>query len=603
MANKKNNLADIFPQNQIEDFNFSITNTDKFIKTKYPVLTEKVFRDTSQDANGLRIRAYPSGKAVYFVEKRIRSAKGGAKKRIICNVGERKLAVVKEDAGKFIEWMASGKDPYVELKKELEKNRVYTVRDAYDLYMISRTIQVNTKERYERVFDVLSYVCIYKTQSWKDISSVSQITNTFINKSRERNERSELFNQKNIPNLKSLIDSDLNEISSESILLIHMSITESHGYKENTARTEGDRAIQFLGSLYDIAIDVFNEKQDDNSFIKRNPVKIMRRGKGHWNNPGGKTKRRDESLDTNHIKVHYNAIMSLKTLKNKAIDGNPTLKYTHKPIPGAVRAHYFLRFMFWTGWRPNDVARIQWDQIETFTENGIELTTISWDDKEAAERLKNGEPIYKVPINKEAIKVINELKEYKENKIFLAKKGELQLRKDFDHEHVFLNVFENGHIKANQHSYEVIIARLAGTSHYPTGIYRKTFLSYGNELKLNIYTLKRLVFHTQNYFDVTSGYIHTQRKILLEASELIASYLLSFVDSREFIPSKNNNISIELEQELIDELELQYGEKAASKCNDLIKIALAAKVLNPKIFKQLENTTTENAKFEDADFE
>lgn len=597
-------LAKCFPRDQIKDFPFSNKNVKNFINPKFPVLTEKTFKDTDQEGSGLRIRAYPSGLAVYFVLRRIRSEKGGAKKRKICNVGEKTLADARKEARKFIEWMSDGKDPFHELKKELEKNKVYTVRDSYNLYMKSRTIQDNTRERYERVFDVLSYVHIYKNQSWKDISSTFQIKNTFTNKSRERNKRVKFFTKLNIPNLKSLVDADLNEISSESILFIHKSITESHGYKENKAGTEADRAIQFLGSLYDIAIDVFNEKQDDNSFIKRNPVKIMSRGKGHWNNPGGKAKRRDESLDTDHVKVHYNAIMKLRTLKNKPSEDNPNLKYTNKPIPGAVRAHYFLRFMFWTGWRPSDVARIQWNQIETSNKNGEELTTISWDDEEAIKGLKNGEPIYKVPINHQAAKVINELKEYKENKLFLAEKGEIQLRKDFDNEHVFLNVLENGHIKPNQHSYEVIVARLAGTSHYPTSIYRKTFLTYGNELELNIYTLKRLVFHTQNYFDVTSGYIHTKRKILLDTSELVASYLLSFIESREFVAaSKNNNTSIELDQELIDELEHQYGEQAASKCNDLIRIALAAKVLNPSIFKQLENTTTENAKFKDSDFE
>ncbi|KXJ52126.1 MAG: hypothetical protein AXW17_01275 [Colwellia sp. Phe_37] len=341
MANKASSNTDIFPQNQIEDLKFSVTNTDKFIKTKYPVLTEKVFRDTAQEANGLRIRAYPSGKAVYFVEKRIRSASGGAKKRIICQVGEKTLFEARKEAGKYIAWMTSGKDPYIERKKELEKNRVYTVRDAYDLYMKSRTIQNVTLERYERVFDVLSYVHIYKTNSWKDISNLSQITNMFINKTREIDKRIELLKKNNAPNLKSLVDADLNEISSESILYIHKSVTEAHGHGENKAFTEGDRVIQFLGSLYDIAIDVYNEKQDDNSFIKRNPVKIMSRGKGHWNNPGGKTRRRDEALDTNHVKSHYNAIMSLKTLKNEAVEGKPTLKYTNKPIPGAVRAHYF----------------------------------------------------------------------------------------------------------------------------------------------------------------------------------------------------------------------------------------------------------------------
>jgi len=50
-------------------------------------------------------------------------------------------------------------------------------------------------------------------------------------------------------------------------------------------------------------------------------------------------------------------------------------------------------------------------------------------------------------------------------------------------------------------------------------------------------------------------------------------------------------------------LKLQYGEQAASKCNDLIRIALAAKVLNPAMFEQLKSTTTESAKFKDSDFE
>ncbi|MBA6303466.1 tyrosine-type recombinase/integrase [Colwellia sp. MB02u-14] len=587
MANKISSLAKIFPQDQVEDFDFSATNTQKFVNTKHPVFAEKVFRDTAQDANGLRIRAYPSGKAVYFVEKRIRSAAGGAKKRIICQVGEKPVAMARKEAGRFIQWMASGKDPYIELKIELEKSRVYTVGDAYKIYMSDRKIKDSTIERYERQKKIISFVHINKKSDWKDIENESQIINTNV------------YNR-NTSNLKSLIDANLNEISSQSILKIHINITNSHGHGDNKAETEGDRVIQFIGHLYDIAREVINERHNEN-YIKRNPTKIMNQGKGHWNNPGGHSTRRNESLDTKDIKAHYDAIMSLKTLKNTPDLNNKTQKYVNKPIPGAVRAHYFLRFLFWTGWRPGDVATIEWDQIEI--EDGI--TTISWDDRAAKKKLKQGKEIYKIPLNHQAVAVIDELREIKKKKMLAVKNGYEKPTKNYDDEHVFLNVFESKYIKPNQHHYEVIVSKISGIRHYPTGIYRKTFLTYGNGLNINIYTLKRLVFHTQNYFDVTSGYIHTNREVFKETSEEICAYILSFVEPKKYKHTKKTKSlsNIRIDKDIYDELTAQFKDKAESKVSDLIRMMLAVKALHPAIYKTLDSTTTENAKFEDADFE
>ena len=130
-------------------------------------------------------------------------------------------------------------------------------------------------------------------------------------------------------------------------------------------------------------------------------------------------------------------------------------------------------------------------------------------------------------------------------------------------------------------NYEKKIQELANTRFYPTGIYRKTFLTYGNELKINIYTLKRLVFHTQNYFDVTSGYIKTHRQVLLDASEKIANYLNSYISPKLIQPEPSKQIieisDVSIDKDIIDELTAQYGEDATRKTNDLIRIALALK--------------------------
>lgn len=586
MANKPSGKAKLFPQDQKQRFVFSDTILENFQESKYPVAEETVFKDSYFGSNGLRIRAYPSGKASYFVEKRIRSAKGGAKKRRICDVGELTVAQARTKAGKFIAWMAEGLDPYTELEKEKELNKVYTLRDAYDLYMIDRNIADLTIERYERVKDVISYVHINKKMSWKDITSHSQIINTNIFKG-------------NTSNLISLLDADLNDIRSQTISHIHKSITISHGHGEQYAKSEGDRAIKFIDSLYAKAIPLINERHDDNNFIKRNPTKLM--AKEDWNNPGGKSIRRNECLDSNDIKAHYEAIESLKTLKNAADETNKQLKYTKIPIPGAVRAHYFFKFMFWTGWRPNDVSKIQWDQVEI--ENGI--TTVSWNDAKAVKRLKSNKKIYKAPLNHKAASVLDELRKLKKEKMKAVANGDLVLRKDYDDKHIFLNVLENGHIKANQHSYEAIVSSLSDTRHYPTGIYRKTFLTYGNSLDINIYTLKRLVFHTQNYFDVTSGYIFTGKDIFIKATEKICEYLLSFVEPSKFKYEKKSDkqVEIKLDEDIFNEMKAQFGDDSKNKYNDFIRMALAVKHSYPHIFNQLNSTTIENAKFEDSDFD
>ncbi len=577
-----------FPQDQNVNFKFTRTLMKRITALSYPVAKDTIFKDLSDGARGLCVRVFKSGLAVYMVQKRIKHSGSSAKKRNIAIVGEMSLETARKRAGEFLDWMSEGLDPYDVIKQKSELGKIYTLNDAYNLFMNERKIDQVTIDRYERVKDVISFVHIRKKLDWKNLSDDQQITNTNVYKG-------------NTANLKSLLDANLNDISSQAILRIHRNITKSHGHGDNDAHTEGDRVIQFIGSLYELAIQVYNELHDDNNFIKRNPVRIMRQGKGHWNNPGGKTRRRNESLDTDDIKAHYEAIMSLKTHKNTPDENNKRLKYTHKPIPGAVRAHYFFRFMFWTGWRPGDVARIEWDQVEQ--NNGI--TTISWDDKEAAEKLKTGEPIYKVPLNQEAEAVLDELREIKKKKIEAVKSGDLVLRKDYDHKHIFLNVDENNHIKPNQHSYEALITKIAGIKHYPTGIYRKTFLTYGNELKINIYTLKRLVFHTQNYFDVTSGYISTNRKLFKEISEEICSYLLSFVNpkSHKHIKKSGKLSEIKIDKDIYEEINAQFEDKADSKVSDLLRFALAVKVLHPDIYKRLDNTTIENAEFEDSDFE
>jgi integrase len=588
MANKKIVIAEKFPQDQVEDFPFSQTRIKSIENSKYPVKEEVVFKDTGDEANGLRIRIYPSGKAVYMIEKRIRSAKGGAKKRKIANVSDISLIIARREAGRFIKWMAQGLDPFDELEKEKEKNKVYTLLDGFNLFMEGRGIVQGSVDRYERLRDVMGFVHINKKRSWKTTDDVSLITN--LNKFKG-----------NSSNLKSLLDADLNDISSQSIISIHKSITDSHGHGDNKAHTEGDKAIQFIGHIYDLAIKVLNERHDDNNFIKRNPTKIMNHGKGYWNNPGGNARRRREALDTDHIKAHYNAIMSLKTLKNEPDPNKKTMKYTHKPIPGAVRAHYFLRFMFWTGWRPGDTARIEWDQIEE--ENG--MMTVSWDDSEAVEKLKSGEIIYKVPLNHQAIAVIKELREIRNAKLKAAKDGDIPLPKNYNYNYVFLNVFEDNHIKPNQHHYEVAVSEVAGVKHYPTGIYRKTFLSYGEHLNINVYSLKRLVFHTQNYYDVTSGYISTNRERLRDISEEVCSFILSLIDPKQYEFRKKSALltDTKIDSELYKELHGQFKDKTDHKISDLIRIALAVKALDPALYKKLDSTTTENAEFEDSDFD
>lgn len=491
----------------------------------------------------------------------------------------------REQAEKYIGWMLKGLDPYLEMKKEQDINKIYTLNDAYNLYMEDRKIEVLTIKRYQRVREVISYVHIKKTMSWRNITSDSQIVNTNIFKG-------------NTSNLKSLIDADLNDISSESISKIHKNITKSHGHGDNDAPSEGDRAIKFIDVMYTKAIQVFNERHDDNNFIKRNPTKLM--GKGNWNNPGGHSKRRRESLDTSHIKAHLEGIMALKTFKNTPCEENKNLKYTKDPIPGAVRAHYFLLFLFWTGWRPGDVALIEWDQIET--DEGI--VTVSWNDKQAVERLKTNEPIYKVPLNHQAVAVINELRELKEAKMKAVENGDLVLPKDYDDKRIFLNVLENSHVKSNQFFYETKIAEISNVKHYPTGIYRKTFLSYGSHLNINIYTLKRLVFHTQNYYDVTSGYIHTHREVLLRASERICSFILSIVNPVKYeVPiASDSKVEVKIDEDVFNEMNAQFANNTEKKCSDFIRIALALKSLSPDLFNKINSTTTENAEFEDSDF-
>ena len=157
-----------------------------------------------------------------------------------------------------------------------------------------------------------------------------------------------------------------------------------------------------------------------------------------------------------------------------------------------------------TGWRPEEACKLNWRQVSK------DFKDVTWDDSEAAANLKGAKKQYRFPLNTEATKVLQSIKSY-----------------NFDSEYVFPANNLTSHVKQNPTQYVDIVQQEVGNGkRYTLGIYRKTFQTYAHKVGIDDITIKRLVFHTQKFYDVQSGYIKAHRETLREKSQKIADYIL-----------------------------------------------------------------------------
>lgn len=406
-----------------------------------------IYKDTNSNSSGLMLRLSRSGKMTFVVHGRIAKKGSSAQYFTIGNARNIYLHNARDLAKQFRTWMSEGLHPSEEHKRSTKK---YTLQLIFNDYLEAKGIKTIKNRKGLREDTIKEYT-----------KHFNKLNKKFINK-------------------------DAETINHDDIIKEHNRIA-----KESTPFMS-DKAMQLLLALFNFARPKYISA-DNSEIFKSNPVEIMNI-ENRWK---AKSKRTRSCIDTTDLPALLNALEELEFYK----DG---VKFKHVVTPAAVVVSHFFRLMLFTGWRPEEVCKIKWEQVSN------DMKHVTWNDSEAVEMLKNAEEQYMSPINSEATKVLKSMRNY-----------------HFNSEWVFPANNLTSHTLQNPSLYIDKLSEIMGSEkRFTGGIYRKTFQTYAEECGVLGSTIKRLVFHTQRHFDVQSGYIASNREHLRRQSQKVADFIL-----------------------------------------------------------------------------
>lgn len=304
---------------------------------------------------------------------------------------------------------------------------------------------------------------------------------------------------------KKFVNLEAKRVTHKNIVDEHESLTSSSSGK--LADAIFNKSVR---AWFEHAIHMYTDSETNEPIIKLNPVKILKVA-GKYNVNNGRTIRKQECIDTEELPNLFNALDELS-------DINAEKTYGKKQFMSSYVASSFFKLLLFTGWRPQDAISIEWSQVAD------DCSDITWDDRQAAAKLKNADEFYRFPLNSEAKNVLLNLRE-----------------KNFGGKWVFPAVNTEIHFKQNPSIYIKKLRKLMNVDKgYTAGIYRKTFQSYASHLNVSPSTIRRLVFHTQSGHDVQSNYIKETRESLNSFSQKVCDYILK--NAGRLKPSSNIDI-------------------------------------------------------------
>jgi hypothetical protein len=310
------------------------------------------------------------------------------------------------------------------------------------------------------------------------------------------------------------------KITKDDVIKEHNWVAEEH------TDFMSDKTFQLVGAIFRNAMKIYSGNSGHDQVVQFNPVKVLN-DTDAWKVNGGQSRRRAVCIDTEHMPDVYRAIEEMKDYK----DG---IKYIHKQTPSAVVAAHFFRFMLFTGWRPEEACKMTWSQVAD------DFKDVTWNDSEAAATLKGGEEQYRAPLNTEAQATLKSLKEY-----------------NYGTDWVFPNMTQTNHFGQNPTLYVDLLTKLANTGErYTAGIFRKTFQTYAEHINVHPVTIKRLVFHTQKYYNTQGGYIFANRENLRRQSQRVCDFIL--LHSKKANLAKSQQVQVDI----------KYVEAALAVVND-----------------------------------
>ncbi|WP_316675480.1 integrase arm-type DNA-binding domain-containing protein [uncultured Tolumonas sp.] len=444
-------------------------------------------KDTHNASAGLFLRLSSGGRMTFFVRGIINDGDPGRTQSTwtVGNAREMYLDDARNIAQMFKNYLAKGLDP---IKARLKDEAKTTIDSILNDYLNSRKLKPNTAADYRKHIERLDSKLRTKTR--------------------------------------------VENITQEDIIKEHERITAA-----NTPFM-ADKSLKMLNILFTYALVKYKKANSQAPLLLTNPVQIMNTDK-RWNVNGGRSRRKKECIDTSDIKVLLNALEQLETYT----DG---IKHIHTTSSAAVIASHFFRFLLFTGWRPEEVVKIEWSQVSE------DCSDITWNDEDAASKLKNALPYYRFPLNNEAKKVLLSIKNYK-----------------FDSPWIFPANNLESHFKQNPTLYIEALEKLTD-KRYTAGIYRKTFQTYAEECKINKDTIKWLVFHTQRTYSVESGYIDKSRESFRKESQMIADYILYHAGRLDRLHTSGGfTIDSELDQSILDTA-MRRATKTGEKYDEII---------------------------------
>lgn len=426
-----------------------------------------VYRDTFYNAKGLRIRLSPWGKMTFVVHGRIAKKGKSAQYFTIGDARSVYLHTARDLAGDFRSYMAAGKNPVEEHKKNTKK---YTLELFFHDYKKAK----GTKSIHNRRGLKLETIIEYE----KEFARLS----------------------------KKIRTKDAQLITREDIIREHDRIALIH------TDFMSDKTMHLVHALYSGAKKRYVNEAENTPIITMNPVEVLSLDRA-WKVNSGQSRRKRECIDTDDLKDVLDALEKLEFYK----DG---IKFIHKTTSAAVVCSHFFRLLLFTGWRPEEASKMRWEQVSE------DFKDVTWNDEEAVAKLKGGEAQYRFPLNSEATKVLQSIRKY-----------------NFKSEWVFPTNKMTTPISQNPTLYVDVLQKLINNNkRYTAGIYRKTFQTYAEECGISSNSIKRLVFHTQNYYDVQSGYIATNREAFRRMSQKVADFILLYAD--RFGKTKSESIEI-----------------------------------------------------------
>lgn len=365
--------------------------------------------------------------------------------------------------------------------------------------------------------------------------TLNSLLNEYVNRRRIKDKTEKSYRYRIGKLSPKITEMRIEQLTYNQLLLEHKRIGAKIGYI-------ADQAIKLVGILIKFAQNNYFDPITKASIVKNNPVSLFCVN-SDWFVNGGKSRRKRECIDTSHLPMLLNAIDALKDYK----DG---VKHKHTTSQNAVMASHFFKFLLFTGWRPEEVVKIKWEQVSET------LDDVTWDDKKAAASLKNAVEQYRVPLNTYARDVLISLKS-------LA----------LSSEYVFPSADLKTHFKQNPTDYVDVLEKLVNNNHrYTAGIYRKAFQTYASNCHVQYWTSKRLVFHTQAGDDVHSGYIASEREVLRADSQTIGDYIMKH--SGRPIANKLDNSPQHSADESTSLLSIDLTFKNSEKINAIWALAV-----------------------------